>query len=164
MLASTWPPSSHQIGHFWWLLVCIFPLLLPSLLDMAPGRPPDLPKHPPDPNFILFYLFWCDCWCIFGHIVFKMRSTIFLATLQCNQCAKNLDLDFSQHVCRSCPITLPRYADLDSSSTIAKTRGPAVTREASSIIKQKMQHFWQPLQEKPRIIQHFGHPLVEKAL
>ena len=55
ILAPTWPPRCHQVGQIWGLLVYIFALLRPSLLDMAPGRPPDLPKHPPDPDFLSFF-------------------------------------------------------------------------------------------------------------
>ena len=87
-------------------------------------KAPRPPKTPFRPRFSLFFN---DFGMIFSHIfenvVFKMCSTIFLVNLQFSQCRKNLHLDFSQHVCRSCPITLPRYADLDSSSTIVKTRG-----------------------------------------
>ena len=87
-------------------------------------KAPRPPKTPSRPRFLSFLMiFGMTFWHIFGHVVFKMCSTIFLANLQCCQCQKNLHPDFSLHVCRSCPITLPRYADLDSSSTIVKTRG-----------------------------------------
>ena len=55
ILAPTWPPRCDQIGPIWGLLVCIFALLRPSLLDTAPGRPPDLPKHPSRPWFSQFF-------------------------------------------------------------------------------------------------------------
>ena len=70
ILAPTWPPSWHQIAQLWQHLECIFALLQPSLVNMAPGRLPDLPKHPPDLNFLRFST-------IFGMIFDTFLNTLF---------------------------------------------------------------------------------------
>ena len=103
--------------------MCIFALLQPSLLDMAPGRPPDLPKLSRPRFSQLFDDFWHDFLTHFWRRCLQNVLAHFSGNSVMQPVAENLHLDFSQHVCRSCPITLPRYADLDSSSTIVKTRG-----------------------------------------
>ena len=131
ILAPTWPQSWHQIGQLWQHLACIFALLQPSLVNMAPGRLPDLPKHPPDLNFLRFLM-------IFGMIFDTFLDTLFQTVIDNfsgNSAMQPLS-ETSRFKLFSTFFQRPSrntFHTRGSSSKIAKLRGPAVTHEASSI-------------------------------